>query len=247
MGCGDARLAATLAPRPAPAGAAPGTTVHSFDLVAPVGNPYVTACDISATGLQDACADYVVFCLSLMGTNYGQFLAEAARLLKPGGRMLIAEVRSRFESDVAYADREEEAAAGAKSRGPPQKRQRRTEDPASSGAGGGAGGITAFCDGVRALGFKCTRRDESNTMFVLLFFKKRGGEGGEGVGAGEAREGSKKARRAEAEAAAVAAPAAKKKRSKHNKYKNVGGDALGEGEGGSAGLPSLRACLYKKR
>ena len=39
----------------------------------------------------DAC----VFCLSLMGTDYGAFLEEAARILKQGGHLWIAEVTSR--------------------------------------------------------------------------------------------------------------------------------------------------------
>lgn len=40
--------------------------------------------------------DVAVFCLALMGTDYPAFLEEASRVLKPGGRLWIAEVRSRF-------------------------------------------------------------------------------------------------------------------------------------------------------
>ncbi len=40
--------------------------------------------------------DVAVFCLALMGTDYGSFLEEAFRVLKPGGWLWIAEVRSRF-------------------------------------------------------------------------------------------------------------------------------------------------------
>ena len=36
-----------------------------------------------------------VFCLSLMGTNYIEFLLEAKRVLKVGGELIIAEVESR--------------------------------------------------------------------------------------------------------------------------------------------------------
>jgi ribosomal RNA-processing protein 8 len=46
--------------------------------------------------LPDASVDAVVYCLSLMGTDYGSFLKEGARLLRLGGRLWIAEVQSRF-------------------------------------------------------------------------------------------------------------------------------------------------------
>lgn len=45
--------------------------------------------------LEDASLDAAVFCLSLMGTDYGAFLQEAARALRPGGWLWIAEVQSR--------------------------------------------------------------------------------------------------------------------------------------------------------
>ena len=40
--------------------------------------------------------DIVIFCLALMGTDYSSSLVEADRVLKPRGRLWIAEVRSRF-------------------------------------------------------------------------------------------------------------------------------------------------------
>lgn len=40
--------------------------------------------------------DVAVFCLSLMGTDYGEFLEEAARVLNQTGWIWIAEVQSRF-------------------------------------------------------------------------------------------------------------------------------------------------------
>lgn len=86
MGCGEARLAASVT-----------NTVHSFDLVA--CNSQVTACDIAHVPLDDQSVDVVVFCLSLMGTNALDFLKEAYRILKTGGALKIAEVRSRFEGD----------------------------------------------------------------------------------------------------------------------------------------------------
>lgn len=86
MGCGDAQLALRVKNR-----------VHSFDLVSV--NERVTACDISNLPLRNESVDIVVFCLSLMGTNIGEFLRETHRVLKRGGYLKIAEVRSRFEGE----------------------------------------------------------------------------------------------------------------------------------------------------
>jgi len=87
MGCGEAKIAKELGTR---------LIVHSFDLVAL--NKYVTVCNITKTPLEDSSVDVVVFCLSLMGTNLGDFFREANRILKTGGKLKIAEVTSRFRN-----------------------------------------------------------------------------------------------------------------------------------------------------
>ena len=46
--------------------------------------------------LDDNSVDVVVFCLSLMGKNYPEFLREANRVIKKDGVLMIAEVLSRF-------------------------------------------------------------------------------------------------------------------------------------------------------
>lgn len=86
MGCGVARLSLELS----------DLTVHSFDLVSP--NERVVACDIAKVPLESSSVDVVVFCLSLMGTDFVRFLKEARRILKPTGLLKIAEVESRFAS-----------------------------------------------------------------------------------------------------------------------------------------------------
>eukprot|EP00977_Amphora_coffeiformis_P011696 scaffold2829_cov147-Amphora_coffeaeformis.AAC.4 len=95
FGCGDAEIARQLLQVKAKGGRCP-FVVHSFDLVA--GNELVTACDMANTPLPKSTVDVAVFCLALMGTNLADFVREAHRVLKPFGRLKIAEVRSRFES-----------------------------------------------------------------------------------------------------------------------------------------------------
>ena len=59
-------------------------TVHNFDLWQNSrGN--VTVCNIADVPLPDGSVDACVFCLSLMGTDYGAFLVEAARILRGWG------------------------------------------------------------------------------------------------------------------------------------------------------------------
>eukprot|EP01084_Bolivina_argentea_P017092 31921_1 len=68
--------------------------VKSFDLISL--NKYVIACNISNVPLSNESVDIVIFCLSLMGTNFHEYLIEANRVLKPNGLLKIVEVRSRF-------------------------------------------------------------------------------------------------------------------------------------------------------
>lgn len=86
LGCGEAKIARTLTDK----------KVHSFDLKAL--NDQVTVCDMSRLPLYRQTVDVAVFCLSLMGTNLNTFILEANRILKKGGLLKIAEVKSRFKN-----------------------------------------------------------------------------------------------------------------------------------------------------
>jgi ribosomal RNA-processing protein 8 len=59
-------------------------------------NERVTACDVRKTPLETNAVDAVVFCLALMAERVDDFIKEANRLLKTGGKLFIAEVKSRF-------------------------------------------------------------------------------------------------------------------------------------------------------
>ncbi len=125
FGCGDAKLMRTVKQK-----------VLSFDLVA--NAPGVTACNMADLPLADASVDVSVFSLALMGTDYGAFLEEAARVTRRGGWLWIAEVRSRF----------------------------------------GGGGVEKkedfrpFLSCLAQLGFRLTKQDASNRMFVTWILKK---------------------------------------------------------------------------
>ncbi|KAJ6850154.1 ribosomal RNA-processing protein 8 [Iris pallida] len=93
FGCGNASLAKNVKNK-----------VFSIDLVS--SDPSVIACDMSHTPLDSSSVDVAVFCLSLMGTNFPNYLQEASRVLKSCGWLLIAEVRSRFDPNNGGADPE---------------------------------------------------------------------------------------------------------------------------------------------
>ena len=69
--------------------------IYSFD----VGKcaDHVIQTDISNVPLENEVVDVGVFSLSLMGTNFPDFLVEANRVLKPRGKLFVAEVLSRFK------------------------------------------------------------------------------------------------------------------------------------------------------
>lgn len=87
FGCGEAFLSKEL-----------GNKVCSFDHVAV--NEYVEACDMAHVSLEDEFLDAAIFSLSLMGTNYIDYLREAHRCLKLDGHLWIAEPTSRIK-DIA--------------------------------------------------------------------------------------------------------------------------------------------------
>lgn len=86
FGCGEAELSKLIRNK-----------VYSFDHVAI--NPSVIACDMSNTGMKEEILDVAVFSLSLMGTNWQDYIKEAFRLLRNGGLLKIAEPSSGWEEN----------------------------------------------------------------------------------------------------------------------------------------------------
>jgi len=70
--------------------------VLAFDYIAKEGEE-VISCDISNVPLDNNTVDVAVFSLSLMGSNYEEYLKEAYRILKPYGNLFIAEPKKKGE------------------------------------------------------------------------------------------------------------------------------------------------------
>lgn len=86
FGCGEALVAE---------GAKEKHRVHSFDHVAV--NASVVACDIAKVPLEDSSLDVAIFSLSLMGSNFTDYVREAHRCLRLDGHLHIWEPAGYFE------------------------------------------------------------------------------------------------------------------------------------------------------
>lgn len=92
LGCGEAGLARSVMKAPFRGrvvkpglveDTSRGVRVWSVDLVGSEDG-VVVAANMGRTGLVSGCADWAVFCLALMGTDWLGFIREASRLLKQG-------------------------------------------------------------------------------------------------------------------------------------------------------------------
>jgi hypothetical protein len=86
FGCGEALVARAVSER---------HTVYSFDHIAI--DESVVAGDMSSTSLDSESVDVALFSLSLMGSNFTDYLREAYRVLKIDGQIHIWESASRFD------------------------------------------------------------------------------------------------------------------------------------------------------
>lgn len=93
FGCGEALIAAAVNDR---------HLIHSYDHVAV--NESVVACDIAAVPLDDETLDVAIFCLSLMGSNFTDYIREAHRCLRIDGHLHVWEPASYFDDVEQFAD-----------------------------------------------------------------------------------------------------------------------------------------------
>jgi len=91
FGCGEAKVAEAVADR---------HVVYSFDHVAI--NDDVVACDMANVPLDDETLNVAIFSLSLMGSNFADYLREGHRTLKIDGQLHIFESTSRFSDREAF-------------------------------------------------------------------------------------------------------------------------------------------------
>ncbi len=148
--------------------------VHSFDLVAN-GNPNIQPCDMSNVPLEDGTVDIGVFVLALMGTNIADFIREAHRVLTPDGKLKIAEVRSRFESGTMEENKDGSKGSSKKGGGRDQKNNKGKNSKFTySSKRSDDSLLKEFLDVMNKLGFRCTKKDRGNKMFILLEFEKTG-------------------------------------------------------------------------
>ncbi len=93
FGCGEAFIAAETSGQ---------HEVYSFDHVAI--NDDVMACDMTRVPLEDRQLDVAIFCLSLMGTNFTEYIREAHRCLRLDGCLHIWEPANYFPDVDGFAD-----------------------------------------------------------------------------------------------------------------------------------------------
>lgn len=105
LGCGDAEIAQQISKTESHAKVK--IKVDSYDLQA--SNQFVTVADISRLPVSADKYDICIFCLSLMGTNWLEYIDEASRILQPEGELWIAETKSRFAAQAHPEEKRNEA------------------------------------------------------------------------------------------------------------------------------------------
>lgn len=146
-------------------------TVHSFDFVSN-GKKLVTSCDMANLPLKDRCVNIGVFCLSLMGTNIVDFIREAHRVLRSDGILIVAEVRSRFETTSSNKKSNVVITNGKVSLLGGNNLKKCGKNDATQNKNKECPVLTQFLYVMKYLGFNCTWKYELNKMFFFLKFKK---------------------------------------------------------------------------
>ena len=156
LGCGDAHLAASLHPLRTPL----NLNLLSFDLAkGDTPNMHlITVADISnllSVGVKDNSVDIAICCLSLMNTNWVSVVDECSRIVRGGGEVWVAEIKSRFASQ-SQIDKKKGDGIG-------KKKKAKVEDEDE-------GDLLALDEIEEAKGPK----DETDVSAFVEVFRKRG-------------------------------------------------------------------------
>lgn len=180
MGCGDANLAGSLQSLKQSL----NLNILSFDLAkGDTPNAHlVTVADISklvAAGVSNGSVDIAICCLSLMGTNWVEVVGECARIVRGGGEVWVAEIKSRF-ARPGQAKRKGDGIGKKKvnrtranDEGDEEEDVVASEDLEDSKNAKDDTDISAFLEVFRKRGFHLkTKADIGNKMFVKMHFLK---------------------------------------------------------------------------
>lgn len=178
LGCGDAHFAASLHPLRTSL----NLNLLSFDLAkgdTPNAHLIIIA-DISnlrAVGIRDSSVDIAICCLSLMNTNWVSFVDECSRIVRGGGEVWVAEIKSRF-ARPEHNGKKKGDGIGKKKKKTKIDDEDETADLAMEELEETKGpkdetDVTAFVEVFRKRGFNLKGEpDMANKMFVRMRFTK---------------------------------------------------------------------------
>ena len=201
LGCGDATLASALTH----SAKSSNLKLLSFDLAkGDTPNAHlITVADISnlfTAGVKDGTVDIAICCLSLMGTNWVDVVGECARIVRGGGEVWVAEIKSRFARPGVKKTKAGGGIGRRKGSGKGQNgiggedgddaiALEEIEDARSKG-GKDETGVSAFVEVFRKRGLMLKGEpDMANKMFVKMRFAKSVGGRLEKGGGEKAAEG----------------------------------------------------------
>lgn len=177
LGCGDAHLAASLHFLRTSL----NLNLLSFDL-AKGDTPNVhliTVADISnllAIGIKDNSVDIAICCLSLMNTNWVSVVDECSRIVRGGGEVWVAEIKSRFARQGQTGMKKEDG-IGKKKKAKVEDEDERDllalEELEEAKGPKDETDVNAFVEVFRKRGFNLKGEpDMGNRMFVRMRFMK---------------------------------------------------------------------------
>ena len=178
LGCGDAHFAASLHLLRTSL----NLNLLSFDLAkGDTPNAHlITVADISnllAVGVRDSSVDIAICCLSLMNTNWVSVVDECSRIVRVGGEVWVAEIKSRFARPGQIGKKKGDGIGKKKKKvdveGEDEGDLLALEELEEAKGPKDETDVTAFVEVFRKRGFNLKGEpDMANKMFVRMRFMK---------------------------------------------------------------------------